>query len=116
MDRFNFVEIIAKMLSEEGDLYSMISEPLAHIYLGFFYLIILYIMSKRSYHNVSDKYIYMAMSKDYLDMKETFIIGNIISNKKNFISCTKSYDIIKSIVIYFTRKVNTIINKFSLFT
>ena len=108
MDRFNFVEIIAKMLSEEGDLYSMISEPLAHIYLGFFYLIILYIMSKRSYHNVSDKYIYMAMSKDFLDMKETFIIGNIISNKKNFISCTKSYDIIKSIVMNSNNDLNII--------
>ena len=97
ISRDNFVGIIAKMLSEEGELYSYLSQPNQHIYICFFYLIVLYIMSKRTYHNNTDNCIYMLIPHDYLDIRNTFHIGNIITNEMNFISCTKSIEYINSL-------------------
>ena len=86
----NYLQIIPKMLSEEGDLFNILRNPESSVTICMLFLFVLFIMDNIS-NDEEIPSIYCSIDKENIDTDNLFIIGNLITNK-GFLSFTKTKD------------------------
>lgn len=87
MTRNNYLQLIPQMLSEEGELFQILSKGDNNVNICMFMLFVIFSMENNS-NKEEITYLYSSIPKEEIDTDKIFILGNLISNQ-GFLSFTK---------------------------